>query len=163
MPNWCHNRVEIYSDNPEDLKQIKSIFETERPLHQITPEPDWATIPLAEEDSTKYGNKEGEIGELPVPPDPDEKWSTPRFKSTGRADERWYDWNINNWGTKWDAYNTYIEDYGSSVSMSFQTAWAPPVEVAQELRRRFNSIDIKWMYNQEEDPHYQWQDLMNEI
>ncbi len=81
----------------------------------------------------------------------------------GKSDERWYDWNINNWGTKWDAYNTYIEDYGSSVSMSFQTAWAPPVEVAQELRRRFNSIDIKWMYNQEEDPHYQWQDLMNEI
>ena len=47
MPNWCHNRVEIYSENKEDLKKIKSIFAAKRPLHEIIPEPDWATIPLA--------------------------------------------------------------------------------------------------------------------
>ena len=152
MPNWCHNRVEIYSDNPEDLKQIKSIFEAKRPLHEIIPEPDWATIPLAEEDSTKYGNKVGEIGELPVQPDPNEKrdaFSFPTFKSTGRADERWYDWRIKNWGIKWDIDSQKdqenTEDY---LEYEFETPWGPPEYICSALREKFEDISITWFFDE---------------
>lgn len=162
MPNHTKNEVEISGDK-ETLAKVVELMTTKHEdskfedvtFSKIIPSPDWDTTP-------------NEDGELPTEieeiknMDGEVVMTVKRFPG-GKSDERWYDWNINNWGTKWDAYNTYIEDYGSSVSMSFQTAWAPPVEVAQELRRRFNSIDIKWMYNQEEDPHYQWQDLMNEI
>ena len=149
MPNWCHNRVEIYSDNPEDLKQIKSIFKAERPLHQIIPEPDWPTIPLAEEDSTKYGNKVGEIGELPVPPDPDDKWSTTYFKSTGCADERWYDWRVKNWGIKWDINDVEIQDWDDyQIIYTFETPWGPPEEICTALRKKFKSASITWFFDE---------------
>ena len=149
MPNWCHNRVEIYSDNPEDLKQIKSIFKAKRPLHEIIPEPDWKTIPLTKEYLTHHGIKVGELGELPVPPDPDEKWGTPRFKSTGRADERWYDWRIENWGIKWDLddVETQDEDHDQLI-YTFETPWGPPEYICSALREKFENISISWFFDE---------------
>ena len=149
MPNWCHNRVEIYSDNPEDLKQIKSIFEAERPLHEIIPEPDWKTIPLTEEYLTHHGIKVGELGELPVPPDPDEKWGTPRFKSTGRADERWYDWRIENWGIKWDIGDIDLQDEDpQQLIYTFETPWGPPEYICSALRKKFENLSITWFFDE---------------
>ena len=149
MPNWCHNRVEIYSDNPEDLKQIKSIFKAKRPLHEIIPEPDWKTIPLAKEYLTHHGIKVGELGELPVPPDPDEKWGTPTFKSTGRADERWYDWRIENWGIKWDIGDIDLQDEDlQQLIYTFETPWGPPEYICSALRKKFENLSITWFFDE---------------
>ena len=149
MPNWCHNRVDIYSENLKDLKAIKSIFKSERPLHQIIPEPDWYTVPLSKEDSTKYGNKVGKVGELPIPPDLTEKWSTTHFKSTGHSDERWYDWRINNWGIKWDIADIDIEhEDKNQITYSFETPWGPPQEICEALREKFENVNITWFYDE---------------
>ena len=149
MPNWCHNRVEIYSDNPEDLKQIKSIFESKRPLHQVIPEPDWATIPLAEKHSTKYENKVGEIGELPVPPDPNEEFGTTYFKSTGRPDQRWYDWRIENWGIKWDINSQEgTQEDDDFITYEFETPWGPPEHICETLREKFEDATITWFFDE---------------
>ena len=45
-------------------------------------------------------------------------------------DQDWYMWNVNNWGTKWDLCDVYIDNDAEqdSVEFSFNTAWAPPVE-----------------------------------
>ena len=41
----------------------------------------------------------------------------------------WYNWRLENWGTKWNAYETdYGEDY-----LFFQTAWNAPVPIFQRL------------------------------
>ena len=42
----------------------------------------------------------------------------------------WYDWNVANWGTKWNAYDTYGFD---ETATSFNTAWSPPIKVIQKL------------------------------
>lgn len=49
----------------------------------------------------------------------------------------WYNWRCNNWGTKWDFG---LEEYGepakvenNQVSISFDTAWSPPIEIYQKL------------------------------
>jgi Ferredoxin-like domain in Api92-like protein len=42
--------------------------------------------------------------------------------------DNWYDWSINNWGTKWDASdigNWVIEPTGRSASIRYSTAWSP--------------------------------------
>ena len=149
MPNWCHNRVEIYSDNPEDLKQIKSIFKAERPLHEIIPEPDWKTIPLTEEYLNHHGIKVGELGELPVPPDPDQKWRTATFKSTGRADERWYDWRVKNWGIKWDIDSQKDQENTSDyLQYEFETPWGPPEHICETLREKFEDVSITWFFDE---------------
>jgi len=45
----------------------------------------------------------------------------------------WYEWAVDNWGTKWDI-SEVDEDYmekssdGKTVTISFDTAWSPPLE-----------------------------------
>ena len=50
----------------------------------------------------------------------------------------WYDWNIENWGTKWNAYETEItEDY-----IQFRSAWNPPIPVLKKLSSLFPETKI---------------------
>ena len=149
MPNWCHNRVEIYSDNPEDLKQIRSIFESQRPHHQIIPDPDWLNTPAETYLKDTPDNPIAKKGELPLPPDPDKKWGTPRFKSTGRADERWYNWRINNWGIKWDLDDVEIQDWDDhQIIYTFETPWGPPEYICSALREKFKDVSISWFFDE---------------
>ena len=116
MPNHCHNRVTFYSsgnDTDESRAQIaklKKIFEDENIFTQIIPEPDWHNTPLMSSDMPKYewDKARGKVGELPVwEEDP---WRRLVFQSTGQADDRWYDWRIQNWDTKWDCYDVVVTD-----------------------------------------------------
>jgi hypothetical protein len=53
-------------------------------------------------------------------------WMVPEPKDN----EGWYDWRVNNWGTKWDITDVYFENQAEedSIEFSFCTAWAPPTE-----------------------------------
>ncbi len=57
----------------------------------------------------------------------------------------WYDWAINNWGTKWNAYG-YGEDaidYHDGDMLYFQTAWAAPHPVLEKLSKMFPDIELE--------------------
>jgi hypothetical protein len=75
--------------------------------------------------------------------------------------ENWYDWRINNWGTKWepDSSNVVGAD-GSSVDdvlqsdaeqatlyYSLMTAWAPPVEWLSKTAALYPTLTftMKWV------------------
>ena len=47
--------------------------------------------------------------------------------------EDWYSWNVNNWGTKWDTNAEIVEVTEDSISLSFDTAWAPPIAFYDKL------------------------------
>lgn len=50
----------------------------------------------------------------------------------------WYDWRCENWGTKWNAYETQIsEDY-----IQFRTAWNMPTPVLKKLSEIFQDVKI---------------------
>ena len=56
------------------------------------------------------------------------------------ADEEnnWYNWSIDNWGTKWDVSPEQLEiedddDGMSTVSTNFDSAWSPPIAIAEHL------------------------------
>lgn len=56
------------------------------------------------------------------------------------ADEDWYEWNIANWGTKWDIGSDNGEVHGlnptivdNEATMSFDSAWSPPTGLYKEL------------------------------
>ncbi len=105
MPNHCFNRVEFYSDVEEDIKKLHDIFsintraeDEERTIFgQFIPEPHWPTTPLTEESAKGLVYDRGKVGELPVP-GTDKRG--PHFKSTGKADDRWYDCRLRYWDTK---------------------------------------------------------------
>ena len=47
------------------------------------------------------------------------------------AEDGWYTWNVNNWGTKWDFGKGEYDDpatiENNEVVISFNTAWSPPI------------------------------------
>lgn len=53
--------------------------------------------------------------------------------------DSWYDWCCENWGTKWNATNTYIVD---DNEIEFSTAWSCPVNIFKELSRQFSGVEI---------------------
>ena len=159
MPNHCYNRVTFYSDDKEkEIKKLHDIFsidvqseDEERTIFgQFIPEPDWKTTPLAEED-VKYWlrDKRGEVGELPV--STKEQYGTiSKFASTGNTDDRWYDWRLRYWDTKWDCYDLEIDedDLPHGFEVSFNTAWSPPEGICRAMRKQYPDIDISWFYDE---------------
>ena len=155
MPNHCHNRVTFYahhSDGDESSNQIakiKQIFEDEECFTQIIPEPDWANTPLMSSDVQKYSwdKPKGKVGELPqYVEDP---WKRLVFKSSGQADDRWYDWRVQNWDTKWDAYDVNIvDDDPENLEVEFNTAWSPPEAICHALREQYPDVSISWFYDE---------------
>ena len=142
MPNWCRNRVTVYSDVKEPIEKITKIFENKNNVFgQIIQEPDWKRLP-------------NEKGEFPVleqhknPKTGEIMWETYNFPD-GKNDDRWYHWNIQNWGTKWDACNVSIEYQDESqIEIEFDTAWSPPEPICERLREMFEDIHISWFYDE---------------
>ena len=53
-------------------------------------------------------------------------------------EDNWYNWSIDNWGTKWDVSPEQLEiedddDGMSTVSTNFDSAWSPPIAIAEHL------------------------------
>ena len=153
MPNHCHNRVTFYpagNDTAkaiEDIKAIKQIFEDESCFGQIIPEPDWANTPLTEKTVGNWlTDKRGEVGELPVKSE--EPFMTYKF-SSGQADDRWYDWRVQNWDTKWDAYDVnFLDEDPDQFEVEFNTAWSPPEAICHALREQYPDLAISWFYDE---------------
>lgn len=61
----------------------------------------------------------------------------------------WYTWNLENWGTKWGAYNhdhfqvRWLKGYGPEatihgrVDLTFQTAWSQPTPILAAIEERW--------------------------
>ena len=64
----------------------------------------------------------------------------------------WYDWRLQNWGTKWDVYETHCTRIdANTLQLTFYTAWSPPIPVFDklvdmgfEVNARY--LDEGWMY-----------------
>ncbi len=55
----------------------------------------------------------------------------------------WYDWSVQNWGTKWNAYNPASVEYGSTLE--FSTAWEAPFPIIEQLSKQFpETIVFRW-------------------
>lgn len=55
----------------------------------------------------------------------------------------WYEWSINNWGTKWNAYECAPNEFSdNSTELNFWTAWAPPHPVLQMLSEQYPELEI---------------------
>ena len=146
MPNHCYNRVTLYpagSDTPKaiaDIEKIKGFFEDENTFNHIIPEPDWANIPLMSKDVKGLVYDRGKVGELPI---------DGRFPSTDRQDDRWYDWRVQNWDTKWDAYDVeVVDDDPENMEITFNTAWSPPESICHALREQYPDVSISWFYDE---------------
>ena len=162
MPNHCHNRVTFYSDDTTAILKLHKIWlsgiendddsETRKTVFgHFVPEPDWSKTPLKENEVKEYSwdKPKGEVGELPV-----YKYkgfgTGLYFPSTDINDDRWYNWRVQNWGTKWDCYSLEIDDTDMphGFEVNFETAWSPPEEVCYAIKEQFDDLSISWFYDE---------------
>jgi hypothetical protein len=55
----------------------------------------------------------------------------------------WYDWSVENWGTKWNACDSVIErESDTFVRLMFSTAWSYPIPVMEKMFDMFPDIEF---------------------
>lgn len=60
----------------------------------------------------------------------------------------WYGWQINNWGTKWNASSVYWSDDNDFVS--FNTAWSTPFDLLVALSKKYPQATFEVEYADED-------------
>ncbi len=62
----------------------------------------------------------------------------------------WYDWNIRNWGTKWDTGAEFERHDDDHASYRLETAWSPPVEAITALSAQYPTLDFSLEWEEEQ-------------
>jgi hypothetical protein len=62
----------------------------------------------------------------------------------------WYNWNIQNWGTKWDASDVESQRTPGLLAYRFSSPWSPPVPVVSTLSAQHPSVVINHTYEEEQ-------------
>ena len=143
MPNWCSNRVTV-SGTEEDISKLSEIFsDTKSIFNHIIQSPDWKRLP----------NEKGQFPQLERMKNPKVRLCGKHIISDGKNDDRWYHWNIQNWGTKWDITADSVEielEDSEMLEVSFDTAWSPPEPICKRLREMFPDSSFSWFYDDQE-------------
>ena len=124
MPNWCNNTVEISHKDKSKMEALVAAVNEGKFCNHVIPVPESLHIVA------------GSVG--------DEAEQKKLEEDTARNVEvhgygNWYDFCVNEWGTKWDVdpYNP-IEfdsewDKNNKITFGFDSAWAPPLGVYEAL------------------------------
>ena len=156
MPNWCNNTLELHHEDPAMIERARTAFADGKFLEEFIPVP--ASLHIVA----------GSVG------DPDEQKKLE--EDTARNIEvhgygNWYDFCVNEWGTKWDVggddYNEPIQETPNKITMSFDSAWAPPITAMDKLEALGFSVRLYYyepgmcFAGVYEDGHDNYYDLSN--
>lgn len=174
MPNWCYNYLDISGDEAliADIKR-----QLNKPFVQT--HDSWnRTTGKMELSDTEYSNpvfafhniynhtQDGVSKEvyLKQPPHTNRGDSQDTDKIIAdianemESSNDWYNWNVRNWGTKWDVAvadkeewpETELHDESkTSLGYKFNTAWSPPIEAITKLAEQYPSLNFNLSYEEE--------------
>jgi hypothetical protein len=129
MPNWCLNEVRVYCPDKETRDAFVKYCEGTRKEHMELPNQE--NINQAVHVTMEF-NK--------ILPRPEEE------------EENWYDWNITNWGTKWEPDIVHFDrEDDTTVYWEMYTAWAPPGGIYNKMMEDWGDKDvwISWFYRED--------------
>ena len=128
MPNWCYNNLDITATNDEQKAMLEKVSKAEPAEGFIG-----MFLPLPEilKDTTS-----------PTPQDLDEVQQQTMIAQTGF--DNWYDWQVHNWGTKWDPEVMDCNFDGTTMSVSFDSAWAPPIAFYEWLKEQGYEVSANY-------------------
>ena len=64
-------------------------------------------------------------------------------------EDNWFNWNYDNWGTKWAPNEIWISyETETESAMTFQSAWAPPTELFTAIAKLFPTLDFSLAYSE---------------
>ena len=142
MPNWVFNSLLIEAE-PQVISKIKAQvsapyecehldWQTNQPVKQMCEQPFsfWNIIKPTNLDA--YHDKPGVKQELDKP-------------------DHWYNWNIRNWGVKWEAKEVYENESDESMlSYNFDTPWGVAEPAMLELSRQYPTAKLSLEFEEEQ-------------
>jgi hypothetical protein len=121
MPNWCNNNLTLQHEDPAMIKRAADALERGEFLQEFIPVPEQLKIVA------------GCVGD-PVEQAKLEADTKRNQEELGYSN--WYDFQVNEWGTKWDVggdSQTDIHPDGKMLHTYFDSAWSPPVAAYEKL------------------------------
>jgi hypothetical protein len=124
MPNWCNNTLELSHEDPAMIERAKRAFAEGKLLNEFVPVPEDLHIVAGRVgDDNDPKQKELELKE--------------ELNRITHGYSTWYDFCVNELGTKWDVggddYNEPHQETPNDLTISFDSAWAPPTVAMDKL------------------------------
>ena len=160
MPNWCNNTLELQHEDPAMIERAKKAFADGKFLEEFIPVPSSLHIVA------------GMVGD----PDEQKKLEEDTAKNLEvHGYGNWYDYCVNEWGTKWDVggddYNEPQQDSPNKITMSFDSAWAPPTAAMDKFMDLGFSVRLYYyepgmcfagIYSEDGDDYYDLSDMTSD-
>lgn len=135
MPNWCFNTIKV-EGNPRAVQRFAKAVHTsiagEVNLFDFN-----AIIPCPKELLGDEWQSDEKVAAA----------NKEKYGFTG-----WYDWNVENWGTKWNSSEVRKAngDKAGTLIYDFDTAWSPVSDkIMLRLSTRFPSLTITQEWHEE--------------
>lgn len=159
MPNWVYNSLAVQG-NAEQIKNLKT--QLNQPFSVSHDSWNIETGKM-EKKPTTYNNPVFAFWNIVKPTDLDtyfgEQPKHDPSKPIAFDSDHWYDWNVRNWGTKWDVANqdeespyndtSLDDDDETSVIYSFNTAWSMPTPAIKNLSSQYPELIFNLFYQEE--------------
>ena len=119
MPNWCENKLIVTGDE-EDLLEFKEQVKS----HEDGIETDIRMnnlIPMPKELINTIS-----------------PWEHPN----------WYEWALENWGTKWDLTAHLIRESDRELFYEFDSAWSSPIKWLENIGPMFPELTFELEYRE---------------
>ena len=127
MPNWCSNNIRVSGPDAALNEFAEWLDDGNNLLSKIIPTPE----ELTKVQSPFNGTKEE---------------SDALIAKYGH--NNWYDWNIANWGTKWDV-EPNLQTNDGEIGLVFESAWSPPQRAIALLAEKFDDLSFYHAYLEE--------------
>lgn len=169
MPNWVTNNVRIIADETllakirEEVKGTPYSNGEDRDFdfNTIAPIPkelEGTRSPMNVISQKEYDEQERKIANDDFT-EKEREWGISRCLTQELIDEYtkrfgycdWYSWQVNNWGTKWNASDVYWADDNEYVS--FNTAWSTPFNLLVKLSEKYPEATFEVEYADEDFGH----------
>lgn len=123
MPNHVTNRVKITGP----IEKLNEFYEFNKSLGINNSE-----------------NEDMELDFSKAIPEPEYNNKSENESLNGSPD--WYEWRVNNWGTKWNAYDINVNKNEDELYYYFNTAWSHPIEWYKKVFSMFPELDASIIY-----------------
>ena len=127
----------LYNNTMTQAEFVKKVMADEKLIKKIKAFKGWYS---RKSKNIKYAMKKKELTEAL------ENYIKGFFNIKRYGERDWYEWSIENWGTKWNAGDTVVY----SDVIEFQTAWSTPIPVFVELSKRLKNVEINVDYADED-------------
>lgn len=138
MPNWCFNSLAIKGEKGQvnQFKRKAKDKGTALSLAKLFPEPDYNRVRVK-----------------PTYPHINKKFSKKKEEEYVKPSEAWWDWRVQNWGTKWDVEadidtEKEFKNGNKVIFYAFDSAWSPPIGWLKKVASDFPLLSFTLRYSE---------------